>query len=98
LADAQAGGRAVQIYGGRDMKSYFRGAGGINLKGRKSHALSCGCCDMFNFKDKYFERLARSEMREAVELTSTCAPDQVDVTPHHFPVVHQFEIGVKNAK
>jgi hypothetical protein len=40
---------------------------------------------MFNFKDKYFERLARSEMREAVELTSTCAPDQVDVTPHHFP-------------
>lgn len=44
----------------------MRGYGNINLKGKKTKALSCGCCIAFNLKDKQREKLAKKEIREAL--------------------------------
>lgn len=38
-----------------------------NMRGRKTHVLSCGCCSAFDLRDKYRERLAEREIRD-VEL------------------------------
>jgi hypothetical protein len=36
-------------------------AGNAKLRGKKSCALSCGCCDVQNFKWDYFWKLALEE-------------------------------------
>lgn len=43
------------------MKSQL-GAGSIKLRGRFSKLLSCGCCDVKNFKPSYETRLAEKEI------------------------------------
>lgn len=38
--------------------------GQVNLRGKKSKALSCGCCDVFDFREEYnIRRMEREEMR-----------------------------------
>ena len=34
------------------MKSLPVDLGNVNLKGKKSKLLSCGCCEAYNFKEK----------------------------------------------
>lgn len=46
------------------MKSGPRNAGNYNLKGKKHHGLSCLCCEVQNFKEDYFTKLARKEMEQ----------------------------------
>lgn len=41
----------------------MRGYGCINLKGKKSLRLRCGCCESFNEKEEYFEKLAKKDMK-----------------------------------
>jgi hypothetical protein len=51
------------------MKSLSRQgiAGNIKLRGKKSHVLSCKCCDVFNFKEDYSNLLAEKEIKEYKE-------------------------------
>lgn len=51
------------------MKSRAGAVGNINLRGRKSAALSCGCCDIYNFTDRERERQARQDIDEAIRCT-----------------------------
>lgn len=37
----------------------------FNMKGKKTLRLKCGCCMMFNFKEKYNTELAKKEIRSA---------------------------------
>lgn len=48
------------------MKSLSIGgvAGQVKLRGKKSCVLSCGCCDVRNFKDDYDDLLAEREIQE----------------------------------
>lgn len=41
----------------------YRGAGNINLHGKKYKRLSCGCCDVVDFRDEYTLKLHEQEMR-----------------------------------
>lgn len=52
------------------MKSPTAYAGQHNLKGKKTARLSCGCCTMFNFKDKERKYRQRKEMRDAMKCIS----------------------------
>ncbi len=47
------------------MKSRRRGgiAGNVKLRGKLGKMLSCGCCDVQNFKPKYFWKLAEKELK-----------------------------------
>jgi len=41
--------------------------GNVNLKGKKSKALSCGCCDVYNLKDKLLKQEHQKEMRNSAQ-------------------------------
>ena len=42
----------------------YRGiAGNAKLRGKLHMMLSCRCCDLVNFKPKYFTKLAEQEIR-----------------------------------
>jgi hypothetical protein len=47
------------------MKSTPHAVGSINLRGKKTHTLSCGCCGMTNFKDREAAKEAKKEIRLA---------------------------------
>ena len=47
------------------MKSH-RVAGWYNLKGKKYRLLSCRCCSVQDFRDKYREKESKKEIREAM--------------------------------
>ena len=49
------------------MRSTFHKAGNINLKGRKSKTLNCGCCEVQNFKDR---ELKREHIKYIIEETN----------------------------
>lgn len=52
-----------------------------NMKGKKSHALGCGCCDAFDYRER--ERI-KTMMREgAAELTD---PTNVDDGGHYITI------------
>ena len=39
------------------------GAGNVNLRGKKSKMMACGCCDVIDFRDEYeTTRSAREEL------------------------------------
>jgi hypothetical protein len=40
-------------------------AGNAKLRGKLCKMLSCGCCDVQNFKPEYFKRLAKKEARDS---------------------------------
>jgi hypothetical protein len=44
------------------MKSNAFGVGDINLKGRKSKRLRCGCCTAYNFKEKCLKKQHKKDM------------------------------------
>lgn len=48
------------------MKSNAFGVGSINLKGRKTMRLQCGCCTAQNFKEKHLKQQHKKEMRKAL--------------------------------
>jgi hypothetical protein len=45
------------------MKSHPN-AGGVNLRGKKSRLLGCGCCAAYDLRDKCRAREAKAEMRD----------------------------------
>jgi hypothetical protein len=47
------------------MKSNAFGAGSVNLKGRKTKRLRCGCCTAINFKERELRKEHKKEMRYA---------------------------------
>ena len=48
------------------MKSTAFGVGNVNLKGRKTKRLRCGCCDAINFKEDELKKIHKKEMRNAL--------------------------------
>ena len=36
----------------------------INMKGKKHVRLRCGCCEAYNFKEEYQDKLAEKEIRD----------------------------------
>lgn len=48
------------------MKSNAFGAGSVNLKGRKTKRLRCGCCTAVNFKQDELKKIHAKEMRNAL--------------------------------
>jgi hypothetical protein len=48
------------------MKSNPGAVGNVNLRGKKSWTLSCGCCDMYDFRDDEREREAQKEIDAAL--------------------------------
>jgi hypothetical protein len=40
-------------------------AGQVNLRGRLTKTLRCGCCEVRNLRGPYFDLLARREIRQA---------------------------------
>lgn len=49
------------------MKSIHRGSigGNVKLRGKLGKTLSCGCCDVWNFKSEYFKKLDELEIRNS---------------------------------
>jgi hypothetical protein len=47
------------------VKSLAGGIGSINLRGKKTKTLSCGCCAMEDLREKYAADQARREIRSA---------------------------------
>lgn len=50
------------------MKSHWA-AGNANLKGKKWISAACKCCTIVNLKEKYLDKLAMKEMKDAVEMS-----------------------------
>lgn len=44
------------------MKSTGRNVGSVNLNGKKSKTLSCGCCEAQDFRERELEREQAKEM------------------------------------
>ena len=42
----------------------MQGRGQINMRGKKTMMLRCGCCDGFNFKSRNLELEAKKEIRD----------------------------------
>lgn len=40
--------------------------GRFNLKGKKSKQLSCGCCDIINFKEEILKKIVMKEMKDEI--------------------------------
>ena len=47
------------------MKSTARNVGSINLRGKKTRLLRCGCCSAFNCKEDELRKEHEKEMRYA---------------------------------
>lgn len=48
-------------------KSTGRNVGSLNLKGKRTRVLSCGCCVAFDLRPKLLKAEATKEIREASE-------------------------------
>ena len=46
------------------MKSTYANVGSMNLKGKKSKHLGCGCCTAQNFKEREMERAGLKQIRD----------------------------------
>jgi hypothetical protein len=57
------------------MKSIHRGGigGNVKLRGKLGKMLSCGCCDVWNFKPEYFKHLDELEIRNSKSDSSLLA-------------------------
>ena len=47
------------------MKSTARNVGNVNLKGKKTRLLRCGCCEAVNVKEDELRKEHKKEMRNA---------------------------------
>jgi hypothetical protein len=59
------------------MKSNFY-AGQFNLKGKKSRRLGCGCCRVFDLRDKIIDHFMIKEIEEEIRETSNVNIEGVD--------------------
>ena len=48
------------------MKSNAFAVGNVNLKGKKTKLLRCGCCEAVNFKEDELKKIHKKEMRNAL--------------------------------
>jgi hypothetical protein len=38
-------------------------AGGVNMKGKKSKRMYCGCCDCYDFRQKLLDKIHKREIQ-----------------------------------
>lgn len=50
------------------MKSAAVNVGNVNMRGKRTMPLSCGCCDALDLRDAERKRQDEREMREATHL------------------------------
>lgn len=43
-----------------------RGAGNVNLKGKKSKLMRCGCCSALDFREEYKKKLDKKLIKEII--------------------------------
>lgn len=41
-------------------------SGRFNLKGKKSKLLSCGCCEVINYKEEKLKKIVMREMKDEI--------------------------------
>lgn len=46
------------------MKSTGANVGSVNLRGKKSKTLRCGCCTVYDFREREIERAGLKEIRD----------------------------------
>lgn len=41
-------------------------AGNVNLKGKKSHRMGCGCCVCYDLREENLNKIVSKEIKEAI--------------------------------